>query len=75
MIKTLKETDVKTNADIADSELYATSQAAIDFLERQTFLDPGNRALLELHEPPESRYPLSIVVNVFRLFQPDFRFN
>ena len=30
------------------------SQAAIDFLERETFHDPENQALLELHEPPES---------------------
>ena len=57
MIKTLEETDIKTAADIGEIELYATSQAAIDFLERQTFLDPINRTLLELREPPARRYP------------------
>jgi hypothetical protein len=54
-IKTLKEREVQ-RIDIQESELHATAQAAIDFLERQAFLDPRTQALLELREPPESTF-------------------
>lgn len=50
LIKTLQDT---IGDDIEETQVYATSQAAIDYLERQTFLEPENQALLNLQEPPE----------------------
>lgn len=53
LIQTLQERQIEA-AQIEETELSATSQAAIDFLKRQTFMAPDDQTVLHLCEPPVS---------------------